>query len=291
VDYERLIAAVRETVHRVVPLNATLLVVSRGDEELLQLGPRRALHFPQDEDGKYAGYHPADSDDAIAMLEKLRARGADFFVLPATSSWWLDYYGAFKSYLEHRYQIVAAGEDCWIAQLSESPAVGADKPLMEQPAITSIGQPIAEILEHLLPDDANVAILSNARDDLPELAGYHIWLIGRDVQGNDDAAIDTVERLAQNEIRFVVVPETVFGWLDDHPAARDRLDQRFHRVMKQEHFCEIFELRPPEGTDTAAITEAAQERNGIQRSNGSRRSLGEALKDAISRVRGHDQRT
>ena len=44
-----------------IPRNATVLVVSRGDVELLRIGPRRALHFPQDEFGGYAGYHPQDS--------------------------------------------------------------------------------------------------------------------------------------------------------------------------------------------------------------------------------------
>jgi hypothetical protein len=286
VDYEQLIGAVRETVHRVVPLNATVLVVSRGDEELLELGPRRALHFPQDEDGKYAGYHPADSDDAIAMLEKLR----DYFVLPATSSWWLDYYVAFKSYLEHRYQVVASGDDCWIAQLSESPAVGADKPPMEQPAGSQIGQPIAEILGSLLPEDAHVAILAQAREDFPELAGYQVWLVGRDSQDDQAAAIASVERLAANEVRFVVVPATVFEWLEDHPAAGRRLHVLYHRLMRQEHFCEIYELRLSKTGGTLETAVAAQDRNGIEHTNGSRRSFGEALRHAISRVRGHDQR-
>jgi len=70
VEYEQLIGAIREVVHRVVPLNATVMVVSRGDDELTRLGPRTALHFPQDEDGRYAGYHPSDSDAAIAAYEK-----------------------------------------------------------------------------------------------------------------------------------------------------------------------------------------------------------------------------
>ena len=57
-EYEGLIERVRETANAMIPRNATVLVVSRGDEELLRIGPRRALHFPQDEFGRYAGYHP-----------------------------------------------------------------------------------------------------------------------------------------------------------------------------------------------------------------------------------------
>ena len=48
------------------------LVVSRGDEQPAR--PRRppGWHFPQEDDGTYAGRHPADSDEAIAQLERLR---------------------------------------------------------------------------------------------------------------------------------------------------------------------------------------------------------------------------
>ena len=69
-EYEGLIESVRETANAMIPRNATVLVVSRGDEELLRIGPRRALHFPQDEFGRYAGFHPQDSDAAIGVLEE-----------------------------------------------------------------------------------------------------------------------------------------------------------------------------------------------------------------------------
>lgn len=52
-----------------------MIVVSRGDSDLLNLGGRQAWHFPQTEDGVYAGYYPADSTEAITHLEVLRAKG------------------------------------------------------------------------------------------------------------------------------------------------------------------------------------------------------------------------
>jgi len=70
-EYGNLLDEVREVANTMIPRNATVLVVSRGDEELLRIGPRRALHFPQDEFGRYAGYHPEDSDAAIAALEAI----------------------------------------------------------------------------------------------------------------------------------------------------------------------------------------------------------------------------
>ncbi len=56
-----------------------------------------AGHFPQDADGRYLGHHPSDSDDALARLEALRERGAEYLVLPATSYWWLDHYDGLPS--------------------------------------------------------------------------------------------------------------------------------------------------------------------------------------------------
>ena len=51
------------------------------------------------EDGTYAGHHPADSAEAIAHLEALRAKGAEYIVFPQTALWWLDYYDALRELL------------------------------------------------------------------------------------------------------------------------------------------------------------------------------------------------
>ena len=66
-----------------LPADARVLVISKGDDDLLRLDGRHGWHFPQTAGGVYAGYHPADSTQAIAHLETLRARGAEF---PVNSS-------------------------------------------------------------------------------------------------------------------------------------------------------------------------------------------------------------
>ena len=65
-----------------VPEDATVLVISRGDDEALELGGRRAWHFPQEADGTYAGSYPQDSDEAVAHLEELRDKGAQYLLVP-----------------------------------------------------------------------------------------------------------------------------------------------------------------------------------------------------------------
>jgi len=116
----------RKVLHASLPLDATVIVVSKGDDELLQLGGRKAWHFPQDEHGGYAGYYPADSAEAIAHLEALRVKGGDFLLFPHLAFWWLDHYVDFKKHLESRYRQVVRNEDtCLIFALRERDSLGA----------------------------------------------------------------------------------------------------------------------------------------------------------------------
>lgn len=107
---ERLRAVVADR----VPEEATVLVVSRGDEELLDLAGREARHFPQGAAGGYAGYYPADSDEAIAHLEQLRQTGAEYVVFPATSLWWLEHYARLQQHLETEFGAIARDDSCLI---------------------------------------------------------------------------------------------------------------------------------------------------------------------------------
>lgn len=119
--YRELISRVRDVVCRAVPADATVVVINKGDEELLKLGGRRALHFPQMPDGRYSGYYPAKSAEAVAQLEALRAKGADFLVVPSAAFWWFDHYLGFKAHLENRYRIsVGQSDSCVIFALGES---------------------------------------------------------------------------------------------------------------------------------------------------------------------------
>ncbi|HET8565719.1 MAG TPA: glycosyltransferase family 2 protein [Solirubrobacterales bacterium] len=108
--YQREAEQVREAVKETVPSGSTVLVISRGDEELLRLNGRRAQHFPQAADGAWAGHHPSDSEEAIAHLESLRERGAEFLVVPPTYLWWLRHYDGLREHLEGNYEPVVADD-------------------------------------------------------------------------------------------------------------------------------------------------------------------------------------
>jgi GT2 family glycosyltransferase len=115
--YRREVERVRTAIEETVPGDADVLVVSRGDRDLVALGGRPAGHFPQDPEGRYLGHHPRDSEEAIAELERLRAAGASYLVLPATDYWWLDHYRGFAAHLRDRYPAVDR-DTCTIFELS-----------------------------------------------------------------------------------------------------------------------------------------------------------------------------
>ena len=119
-SYRALTQRIRELVVERVPPDATVLVVSRGDDELLGFEGRLGVHFPQAENGVYAGHYPADSAEAIEHLETLRARGGGYFLIPRTSFWWLDHYDGLGVHLAARYRELHREEACVVFELNGS---------------------------------------------------------------------------------------------------------------------------------------------------------------------------
>ncbi|HSS51812.1 MAG TPA: hypothetical protein VLX28_22960, partial [Thermoanaerobaculia bacterium] len=110
--YRQGIGPIREVVRRTVPAGSTVLVVSKGDDALLEVEDRKAWHFPRGEDGRYAGYYPADSAAAVAHLEALRGEGAGFLLFPASAFWWLEHYRDFGRHLETCSRVVHRDDHC-----------------------------------------------------------------------------------------------------------------------------------------------------------------------------------
>ena len=281
VEYEHLVSGIREVVHRTLPLNATVLVVSRGDDELLQLGPRQALHFPQDEDGRYAGYYPSDSEAAIAMVESLReAKGAEYLLLPATAYWWLEYYDGFKRHLEQRYQVVESNEHCWIVHLAERTEVdGKTTFKADMPRQFDLANPTREVLEGLLPAGARIAFLSVGAEHPGGFDGLKAWRPPKEAETDRTAAIESLNALVESGIQFVVVPRAAFDWLDDQPDLLECLRARHRFVTRQERLCEIYEMRPRAAEGSLHESES---------SNTSTRSFGEILRGILFPSRRND---
>ena len=104
-EHDSIARQVRAVVDSLLPSNAMVLVVSKGDPTLVEMGKRKALHFPKGDQGG-PGCPPADGAAAIAELESLRAGGAQFLVMPKTASWWFDQYQEFAQHLETNYRLI-----------------------------------------------------------------------------------------------------------------------------------------------------------------------------------------
>jgi hypothetical protein len=119
--YRELVERVLDCVRLHVPLGAVVLVASKGDEALVRLPGYRAWHFPQTASGVYAGHHPANSAAAVAHLQRLVLRGAQYLVVPSSARWWLEYYAEFAAYLENVHTLAVSDDDtCAIFALDQS---------------------------------------------------------------------------------------------------------------------------------------------------------------------------
>ena len=117
-DYDQLVRRVREAIEADLPSDARVLVASRGDDALLALKGVDGWHFPRAEDGRYAGFYPATSEDAIAHLEELRALGATHLALPRSAFWWLASYSGLHRHLAAAYEIVRSDENLMVFDLA-----------------------------------------------------------------------------------------------------------------------------------------------------------------------------
>src|SRR5262249_5670121 len=94
----------------------------------VELDGRTVWHFPRNHDGTYTGYYPGNGLTAIAHLESLHRRGAEYLVFPKPAFWWLEHYGQFRAYLERHCPLVFRDDEtCLIFALD--PAKKAAKPV------------------------------------------------------------------------------------------------------------------------------------------------------------------
>ena len=215
--YNQMIERLRQTVRYVLPAEARVLVISKGDEELLQLDRCRTSHFPQSPGGGYAGHYPADDAAAIAHLESLRACGAEFLVIPETSFWWLDHYREFAQYLETRCRVVHRQESTGVIfALHECDL--SDLYSREQ---------LNSLLENLLPSGSLILV---AGQESVQVAGMHVEYFSTTSQSRPEGA------------GYLVVPKSSFAWLEAHA---DDLNHRYRCITRQRYLCVIYALGSP----------------------------------------------
>lgn len=242
--YPRLVERVHDHLRRHLRPGAHALVVTRGDSRLLEVQGRDLQHFPQTRTGLYAGYHPADGNEAVEQLEDLRLKGAEYFVLPATASWWLDHYPELREYLAERCeQVVDDPDACGVYALEPAIATSLELGSQELDAARTLPQ-VSALINFLLPDSDGVLLVGRAAeavdaDDRPR------WALEPPDGEVTPSADDVLRRIAEAHdggARYLVLLKS------DRPS--EHVDERVRRsatkgltVVCQQRLAEIYELR------------------------------------------------
>lgn len=173
--YRDLIERVRARVGEHIPPGASVLVISHGDESFVRIEGRHAGHYPQSSTGFYAGYYPGDGAEARAHLAALRDRGAEYLVVPETSSWWLGHYAELAELLAEGELILDEPETCRIYALR--PRVQAPEPL-SPPALAAVrvAPQVEALISALLPEDAAVLVVGPGASAV-EPTAHRTWTI------------------------------------------------------------------------------------------------------------------
>jgi hypothetical protein len=245
VEYAELIGRVQAAVAANVPAGAAVLVVSKGDAALVDLPGHDAGHFPQSESGGYAGHHPRDAAAAVAELEDLRRRGAEYLVIPSTARWWLDFYDGLGAHLAGHGQLVAdvpgVGTIFGLGQAQESSLL-----------LTPLGPPRAtveqlrEFLRRLLPADAALLVLEAEVGISAALAPLQATGLAVEGHGAASAIVELLRR-GREGAQFLVVPRGADGWLAGHAAALAVLEEDFRKVADQRHLCRVYAIDEMKG--------------------------------------------
>lgn len=242
-EYAALVARLRATAAAALPAGASVLVLSKGDAALLELPEMSTSHFPQDAAGAYAGHHPPDSAAAVAHLLEHQASGAEYLVIPATASWWLDHYSDFAKHLAtHAHILTDVPRTCRIYELSGRRAA-------ETPATTEATTPNAsttqmrDYLENLIPADSSVAVLEST-GVAAELAPLPlVALAPHELSPTDASPAEALARLAERGADYLVLPRAADEWLAQHAHVEEYIQSSCRKVADQRHLCRVFELK------------------------------------------------
>jgi hypothetical protein len=246
-QYQEMLERIRRVVASTLPANATIAVVSKGDPELVHFEGRRGLHFPQQHDGKYAGFHPPDSAAAMEQLSRVQAKGAEFLLFPATAFWWLDHYKEFAAHLGSRGRVLVREEEsCVIFAL---PAKSISAPSVASaggPACAAFLRQLRGVIDSVLPPEAKVVVMSDGDAGLLDFENRVVLPFSQGAKGTatrDGAgAIAQLEKLKKRGAHFFVVPKTASSWFDQLPEFGRHLETNYRAIVRQRHVCTIFDL-------------------------------------------------
>jgi hypothetical protein len=241
-EYAELVTRIHEAVRSNLAPGASLLVLSKGDAGLVEIPGFSAAHFPQDASGAYAGHHPRDSAAAIAALEQLSRRGAQYLVIPTTALWWLDFYTELAEHLGTHGELIADVEGaCLIFDLGRRPANAQLAPVAQLPRASAAE--LRDYLQRLLSSDSRVVVVETGEELALELAPLQaVPISAQELREHREQALDALTRLAARGAEYLIVSRAAQEWLRRDPGAAAEVDARCRKIAEQGHLCRVYEL-------------------------------------------------
>jgi hypothetical protein len=251
--YEEIVQRLPRLVEELTPVGAIVMVVSKGDEDLVRLDSRAGWHFPRAATGQYAGHHPPDGRWAVEQVEALRAAGGAYLVLPATYHWWLEHYPELDRHLHVRYERLPCAEEvCRVYRLLELPTAPprAVPILLDGRGQRHILPAMRALVGSLIPDEEVVLVVSEGDDALLDLdrpswhfphdaAGKHVPLEA--VDGRH--AVTQLRTLRGKGVKYLAVPAAGYPSLLHDKALAAYLGEECRTLALRDRVCVVYELR------------------------------------------------
>jgi len=234
-EYGKVRRQILEIMSRVIPPGAAVLVASKGDYVLLESQQRHACHFPLAETGDYAGHSFPDSVTLLAHLEQLRRQGAQYFVLPETAYWWLDYYKEFQAYLSSTCrQLTGQDHSCMIFELPKNGPALPDRLPRSAASFRPNWSRLLELVRLVIPAASSVLVADDGDGELQGIEGRHVRPFpssqpraAAECPFPDSATgIAELEKCRRDGAQYLILPESVVWWLERYPEVRDYLESR-----------------------------------------------------------------
>jgi hypothetical protein len=165
----------------------------------------------------------------------------------------LEHYPELDLHLRSRYERLTCAEElCRIYRLLELPAAAprAVPDFSAGEAQRRCLPATRALLEHLLPDEEVVLVLSEGDERLLDLqrpawhfphdsSGRHLLLEA----GTGAHAASQLRTLSRNGIRYLVVPAAMFWMLGRRPTLAAYLERECRRLAWRDRICAVYELR------------------------------------------------
>jgi hypothetical protein len=234
-EYDELCHRLGAVLQDATPEESVIAVVSKGDPRLVEIEGREGRHFPGDPEGRYAGYYPRTSEEAISQLEEARRAGAEFFCLPATALWWLEHYQALAAWLGSHSRVAAQDpETCVLYDLVRVPREEAEEGF-------GAAAQLRALLDAILPEDSVVYAIG--------IPGEGLSAPGRTVNPIEATGVFSLRRRLEGAVErptFLLFAHHDSAAPED-PELERSLAAWTRPVARRENLCAIFQVTAGRG--------------------------------------------